>query len=144
MKNKTTYILILLLTLAACKKDNTTTTTDTLNGKWKLVKYHNLTNGTIESEPSNISRSIIIEFSDDGINGNMNGQTVTNSVGGEYELLQDNKMKTLSFGGTKIGEPNWGNKFWEAIHAASSFERQNNRLYIQFNVDSEKMEFMKQ
>ena len=144
MKNKINYILILLLTLAACNKDNTITTTETLNGKWKLVKYHNLTNGTSESEPSNISRSIIIEFSDNGINGKMNGQTVTNSVSGEYELLQDKKMKTLSFGGTKIGEPNWGDKFWDAIHAASSFERQNDKLYIHFNVDSEKMEFKKQ
>ena len=144
MKNKLNYILILLLTLAACNKDNTTTPIESLNGKWKMIKYHNLTNGTIESEPSNISRSIIIEFSDDGINGNMNGQTVTNLVSGKYELLQDNKMKTLSFGGTKIGEPNWGNKFWEAIHTASSFENQNDKLYIHFNVDSEKMEFKKQ
>lgn len=144
MKNRINYILILLLTLAACNKDNTTTSTDTLNGKWKLVKYHNMTNGTVESEPSNISRSIIIEFIDNGINGTMNGHTVTNSVVGEYELLQDNKMKTLSFGGTKIGEPNWGDKFWDAIHAASSFERQNDKLYIHFNVDSEKMEFKKQ
>ena len=137
-------ILILLFTLAACKKDNATTTTTSLNGKWKLVKYHNLVNGISESEPSSISRSIIIEFSDNEINGKMNGQTVTNSIFGKYELLQENKMKILSFGGTKIGEPNWGNKFWEAIHKASSFERQNNKLYIRFNVDSEKMEFRKQ
>lgn len=144
MKSKINYILILLLTLAACNKDNTTTTTDTLNGKWKLVKYHNLTTGTSESEPSNISRSIIIEFSDNRIKGTMNGHTVTNTVGGEYELLQDNKMKTLSFGGTKIGETNWGHKFWDAIHAASSYERQSDKLYIHFNADTEKMEFKKQ
>ncbi len=144
MKSKINYILILLLTLAACNKDNTTITTDTLNGKWKLVKYHNLTTGIIESEPSNISRSIVIEFSDNRINGNMNGYTVTNTVGGEYELLQNNKMKTLSFGGTKIGEPNWGHKFWDAIHAAASYERQSDKLYIHFNADTEKMEFKKQ
>ena len=84
------------MTLAACKKDNTTQTTDTLNGKWKLVKYHNLMTGISESEPSSITRSIVIEFSDDRVKGNMNGHTVTNTVSGEYELLQDNKMKTLS------------------------------------------------
>lgn len=144
MKNKINYILFLLLTLTACNKDNTTTPTDTLNGKWKLVKYHNLTTGTSQSEPSNISRSIILEFSDNTIKGNMNGHTVTNTVGGEYDLLHDNKMKTLSFGGTKIGEPNWGDKFWDAIHAASSYERQSDKLYIYFNADTEKMEFKKQ
>lgn len=143
MKSKINYILILILTLAACNKDNITTTTDTLNGKWKLVNYHNLTTGISESEPSNISRSIIIDFSDNRIKGKMNGHTVTNSVSGEYELLQDNKMKTLSFGGTKVGEPNWGYKFWDAIHAASSYERQSDKLYIHFNADTEKMEFKK-
>ena len=144
MKSKISYILILLLTLVACDKDNSPSTTDTLNGKWKLVKYHNLVTGTHESEPSNIYRSIIIEFFDNTIRGNMNGHTVTNTVSGEYELLQDNKMKTLSFGGTKMGEPNWGNKFWDAMHAASSYKRQNDRLYIHFNADTEKMEFMQE
>jgi hypothetical protein len=142
MKSKINYILLLLLILGACNKDNTTT--DTLNGTWKLLKYHNLTTGTSESEPPNISRSIIIEFSDNRIKGNMNGHTVTNTVGGEYELLQDNKMKTLSFGGTKVGEPNWGDKFWDAIQAASSYRRQSDKLYIHFNADTEKMEFKKQ
>ena len=144
MKCKINHILLLLFTLAACNKDNTTPTTSSLNRNWKLIKYYNLTHGTSESEPSNISRSIIIEFSDNGINGNLNGHTVTNTVSGEYELLQDNKMKTLSFGGTKIGEPNWGDKFWDAIHAASSYERQSDKLYIYFNADAEKMELKKQ
>jgi len=143
MKSKINYILIILLTLVACNKDNTTTTTETLSGKWKLVKYHDLITGTSESEPSNISRSIIIQFTDNTIKGNMNGHTVTNTVGGEYELFQDNRMKTLSFGGTKIGEPNWGDKFWDAINAASSYERQSDKLYIYFNADTEKMEFKK-
>lgn len=138
---KMTYILIFAMTLFACNKDETTAT---LNGKWKLIKYHNLTVGTSESEPKNISRSIIIDFSDNGNKGKMNGHTVTNSVGGDYELLKDNKMKTLSFGGTKVGEPNWGSKFWDAVYSASSYERQRNKMYIYFNSDTEKMEFKKQ
>lgn len=142
MKSKISFISILLLTLVACNKDNTTT--NSLDGKWKLVKYHNLVTATSESEPSNISRSIIMEFSGNGSTGTMNGNTVTNTVNGEYELSQDNKMKTLSFGGTKIGEPNWGAKFWDAIHAASSYNRQSEKLYIYFNADTEKMEFKKQ
>lgn len=73
----------------------------------RLIKYYNLITGTSESEPTNISRSIIIEFSDNGHKGKMMGHTVTNTVVGDYELLQGNKMKTLSFGGTKVGEPGW-------------------------------------
>ena len=143
MRTNINLFLILLLTLAACSRDNVTRSTGSLNGKWKLVSYHDLTTGTIEFEP-NVSRSIIIAFVDNGTRGNMNGQTVTNAVDGEYELLPENKMKTLSFGGTKVGEPNWGYKFWDAIHAASSYERQSNRLYIYYNVDKEKMEFIKE
>lgn len=144
MKNRISYFLVLLLTLAACEKENASTASDSLIGKWKLVKYHHLANGTNESEPSNISRSIVMEFIDNGVNGTMNGVTVINSVQGEYEILEAGKMRTVSFGGSKIGEPDWGNKFWDAIHAASSFKRQENRLFIYFNSDSEKMEFENQ
>ena len=138
---KMTFILVFAMTLFACNKDDST---GTLNGKWKLIKYSNLTVGTSESEPTNISRSIIIEFFDNGSKGKIDGHTVTNSVSGEYELLVDNKIKTLSFGGTKVGEPNWGNKFWNAIQSASSYEQQSNKLNIYFNTDTEKMEFEKQ
>lgn len=133
-------ILFLVLTSFICYKDNHTT----LTGKWKLIKYHNLRAGTSEPEPANIGRSIIIEFSDNGLMGKMNGHTVTNSVSGAYELLKNNKMKTLSFGGTKVAELGWGSKFWNAIHSASSYERQGNKLFIFFNADNEKMEFTKE
>jgi hypothetical protein len=138
---KISYILIFVMTLLACRKDDSTAT---LNGKWKLIKYHNLTVGTSESEPKNISRSIIIDFSDNGSKGKMNGHTVTNSVSGDYELFKDNQMKILSFGGTKVGEPNWGSRFWNAIHSASSYERQGNKMFIYFNSGTGKMEFKKQ
>lgn len=133
--------IVFAASLSACRKENNTTNNTTLTGKWKLIKYHNLTAGTSEPEPANISRSIIIDFSDDGVKGKMNGYTVMNSVSGEYELLQTNKIKTVSFGGTKVLEPAWGNKFWDAIRTASSYERQGNQLFIFFNADSEKMDF---
>ncbi len=136
------FILIIVIISLACNKEHNSTST--LTGKWKLIKYHNLITLTREAEPANISRSIIIEFSDNGQMGKMNGHTVTNSVSGAYELLENNKMKTLSFGGTQVGEPVWGNKFWNAIHAASSYNRQEEKLFIFFNADSEKMEFAKE
>ncbi len=133
--------IVLTASLSGCRKDNNATNNTTLAGKWKLIKYHNLTAQTSEPEPANISRSIILNFSDNGSKGKMDGHTVTNLVSGEYELLQNNKIKTVSFGGTKVGEPGWGNKFWNAIYSASSYEREVNKLFIFFNADSEKMEF---
>ena len=134
------FILIFSMTSFLCDRDNNLT----LTGKWKLVKYYNLTDGTSESEPKNLSRSIIIEFSDNRHKGKINGFTVTNTVTGEYELLENNKIKTLSFGGTKVGEPSWGNKFWNAIHTANSYKRNDSILFIFFNADTEKMEFKKE
>ncbi len=134
------FILIIVMTSFVCRKENNAT----LTGNWRLIKYYNLITTTSEAEPATIPRSIIIEFSDNGHMGKMNGHTVTNSVGGEYELLKNNKMKTLSFGGTKIGEPAWGNKFWDAIHSAGSYELNDSKLFIFFNAGSEKMEFKKE
>ncbi len=72
------------------------------------------------------------------------GVVIHSIVTGDYELLKDKKMRTIRFGGTKIGEPVWGGKFWDAIHLASSYERYYDKMYIYFNSDTEKMEFEKQ
>jgi heat shock protein HslJ len=132
-------MITVVLALSFCRKENSTTIT----GKWQLKAYHNLAAATIETEPATISRSIIMEFSDNGRLGKMTGHTVTNTVSGAYELLDNQKMITTSFGGTKVGEPAWGNKFWTAIHTANAYERQGNKLFIFFAAGSEKMEFTK-
>jgi len=139
---KMKFILIFAMTFFACSKEDNTNSI--LNGKWKLIKYHNLSSGMSDSEPTNILRSIIIDFSDNGTKGIMNGITVTNSVSGDYELLKDNKMKTVSFSTTEVVEPNWGIRFGNAIRSTSSYEVQTNKLFIYFNADTEKMEFEKQ
>lgn len=134
------FISFFIMTSFVCNKDNTAT----LTGKWRLIKYHNLTARTIESEPANINRSIIIEFSDNGYKGKMNGHTVSNRVSGEYELFKKNKMKILSLIVTEVGEPYWGNKFGEAMQTVSSYKRYDKKLFIFFSGDREKMEFKKE
>lgn len=131
--------MVALCLFAGCKKEQLSETT--LTGKWKLIKYHNLSNQTVETEPADAQRSVIMDFIDNGITGTMDGHTEMNEVGGEYELLQNNQMKTICFGGTKIGEPLWSAKFWNAMHTASSYKRQGNKLLIHFNKHNEMMEF---
>jgi hypothetical protein len=153
---KTIYFFVFALILFACNSvenpivvnvnissPNNILSGGVLTGKWKLIAYSNLTLGTIETEPTDISRSVIIDFLDDGAQGKMGGVTVTNSVGGEYELLKGNKMKTLIFYGSKVWEPAWGSKFWGAMNTASSYERQSSKLFIYFNADTEKIELEK-
>ena len=143
MKAKSIIILLLALTYLGCNKDNVNTS-KSLTGKWKLIKYQNVLNASMELEPSNIDRSIIMTFSDDEVRGYINGRTVTNDVFGKYQLSQNNKIQVLSFGGTKIAEPRWGAKFWSAMHSVTSFKREYNKLFIYFNSDTELMEFNRQ
>lgn len=133
------FFLFFVMNLLSFDQDNNAT----LTGKWKLIRYYNLTLGTSESEPVNIPRSIVVEFSDTGHIGKMNGHTVTNSVFGDYELIKENKIKILSFGGTKVAESKWGNKFWGAIHSVSSYKIDNNKLFLFFNGENERMELTK-
>ncbi|HZH01221.1 MAG TPA: hypothetical protein VEY32_09075, partial [Flavisolibacter sp.] len=55
-------MITVVLALSFCRKENSTT----LTGKWQLTAYHNLAAAAIETEPATISRSIIMEFSDNG------------------------------------------------------------------------------
>lgn len=141
MRKSIACIVMLLVTMAACKKDNPATPANTIDGTWKLTKYFDITNGTVQAEPSTISRSIIMTFSSNGNTVSVSGQTVMNTVYGAYELSDNNKMATVGFGGSKVAEPDWGFRFWDAMNATSSYKIEKGKLYIYFNADSHKMEF---
>ena len=118
--------------------------TQTLTGTWKLIAYKNLATGVIETEPEDIERSIVIEFRDDGKNGKLQGHTIINTVNGDYEIFDGNKIKVLRFGGSKAGEGwAWGYKFWDAIRQSSSYQVKGNSLFIYFSNDKELMEFVR-
>lgn len=125
------------------KEADAYTSDQSMMGTWKLVAYKNLITGEIEHEPDTITRSIIIEFQDNGKRGTMKGSTVANTVSGEYELSENSKIKTLNFGGTKIGEPPWGNKFWKAIYELSSYDVKGESLLLYFSDNKELMELVK-
>jgi META domain len=146
MKRNYFFLVLIVLILAACDTADSSTknTDDTLTGTWKLIKYKNTSSNKIESEPTDIYRSIVLDFQDNGLEGTMKGHTVTNTVSGTYEITGGKKMKTMSFGGSKVGEPNWGSKFWTSIYAASSYERNGDQLFILFNDNTEQMEFKAQ
>lgn len=78
-KMKTIYILVFGVIVFSCSKDDTpiiatvpatnqveNVPVGALTGKWKLIKYYDITLGTIESEPTDIKRSVIIDFWDNG------------------------------------------------------------------------------
>jgi hypothetical protein len=117
-----------------------------LNGKWKLLKFHNLKQGTFEIQPTDPDdpRPIFIQLTDNGKEGIMGGQTSSNSIYAEYELFGVNKMTTSNIGGTRAMDSKWTYKFENSFRSASSYERQADKLFIYYNSDNEKMEFDKQ
>jgi hypothetical protein len=53
-------MLLLAMVLFSCNKENTKPLGDsTLTGKWRLIRYDNLLNGTSEAEPAGIPLSVI-------------------------------------------------------------------------------------
>ena len=104
-----------------------------LIGSWKLEAYVSISDCSIDLTPSNpITRSfehlgaVTINFHEDNT---FSGETVTNTYCGEY-VLQGNKTSALTFGITKINEPEWINTFSLAMHYAEYITISNDKLII--------------
>jgi hypothetical protein len=83
------------------------------------------------------------EFQDDGNSGKFKGKTITNDVNGNYLVTPTNKIKVTNFGGTKVGEPILGGKFWNSIRISSSFRINNDTLRIYYTNELECMIYIK-
>ena len=121
-------------------------TTGILNGKWKLVQYKDLINGTIKNEPTeyNNQKVMTFDFNDDNIQGVFTGKTINNDTQGSYILKANSKIVVSTFGGTKVAEPNWSSRFWETIQQSTSYKVTDDTLIIYYNNDKKCMIFVKQ
>ena len=114
-----------------------------LNGKWKLMQYKDFSTGQIMNEPEKLSSSMIFEFKDDGVSGHFDGHTVTNETTGEYTLEKENIIHVSKVGGTKVGEPEWGSRFWNTIYQSSSYIINQDTLTIMYDKNTKAMVFTK-
>lgn len=144
--NKAIFLLIVVFFVAifSCEKEEIIDINNgVLSGTWKLTKYADPGQKTLIEEPSDIYRSIVLIFKDNADSGSINGQTVVNNVIGKYYILNKNKMSVLYFGGTKVGEPEWGSMFWNAIMKSSSYHVGSTQMKIFYDDDSKYMLFEK-
>jgi len=135
----------LLLILSFITQMNSATqeheTLTTLTGKWTLICYENQSTKERSHRPKNYSPTqLTFTFTDDGKNGEIKGKTTSNRVTGNYRL-EGNSIKVERFGGTRIGELEWGSDFWGKIKNTSSFEFRNDTLVIFYNNHTEAMLF---
>ncbi len=110
------------------------------NSSWKLVAYHDQKSGVVDSEPSDIRRSIEINF---GEISKWSGHTVTNKVSGNFEISENNQIRISDFRGTKMGEPNWGRMFWEAFPDVTSYKLEKKKLFLFYDDGKKFLEFVR-
>jgi hypothetical protein len=141
MKTLFTIIACIFILTTGCDKEKIDVTFDddssipNINGKWKVVSYENYEKGsvTVKNDVDSWNgMDVILTFSNDSIWG----YCTTNSMTGKYSLNGRN-IHILSYGGTKIGMPEWGNMFYKAIYDLESFHVNANSLRFYYD-DSEK------
>jgi hypothetical protein len=141
---KTLKIFTAVLLALANLSLNSSQPKETLNGKWKLICFHDLETNIQDCRPADErSRFITLTFTDDGKEGTLEGQTTTNKVWGSYQIFNGNQMKVKEFGGTKVGESGWGGyMLWKTISQSSSFSYHFDTLLIYYDFDTKAMKFI--
>ena len=93
-----------------------------VTGSWKMLGYINPGKTEMRSLPDDQGRGIVLTFTDDGQLGRFYGHTKMNEVFGAYTVTGPNTLEVSKVGGTKVGEPKWGTKFWRAMKVVHSWE----------------------
>ena len=141
MKNLFKVILFSFIFTVSCDKEriNENFHDDSgitnINGKWKVISYEDFEKGTITVKTDVDSWNgldVILTFADDSLWG----YCTTNSMTGKYTLA-GRYIHIISYGGTKIAQPAWGNMFSKIIYDIESFEVNEHQLRL-FYDDSQK------
>jgi hypothetical protein len=115
----------------------------TLSGTWRLEAYENQTTGIAENDPQPESKGVVFTFADDEKQGTIEGHTFANTINGTYTLDNHCAFKLVSFGGTKVGEPEWSSKAWLPSGKSGYYQIVGSKLVIYFNGSEERLRFKK-
>lgn len=141
MKKLFTIFLCVFIFSVSCDKERINenfqdnSSIPNINGKWKVVSYENFEKSTITVKTDVDSWNgldVILTFADDSIWG----YCTTNSMTGKYNLSGRN-IHIITYGGTKIAQPAWGDMFIKVIYDLESFEVNEHQLRF-FYDDSQK------
>jgi heat shock protein HslJ len=107
-------------------------TSNNVIGSWVVACYENLENGSVISKndvPSMGGMDVELKFMNDGT---FCGFNTTNEIAGHY-TLRDFTIKIDVYGGTKVGQPEWGDMFSDIVYSVESFRRTNSELKLYYN-----------
>jgi hypothetical protein len=101
-----------------------------INGSWKVLSYadYKINSVTLKSDVQSLGMDVILTFNNDSLYG----INTRNEIQGNYTLSGRN-IHIIRYGGTKVGQPVWGNMFSDVVFKFESFEIDKNYLRIYYN-----------
>ncbi|PSL29508.1 hypothetical protein CLV60_105350 [Dyadobacter jiangsuensis] len=117
-----------------------------LSGTWRLDYFQNTVTNATDKDPGISGKSVVFTFSDDQKSGTIAGHTFVNTVSGAYTLGPNCTFKITSFGGSKVGEPEWSRKAWlpsDSTGSKGSYHVQSDKLILKFDQNPEQLVFKK-
>jgi hypothetical protein len=112
--------------------NNSNPSNNNVIGSWVVAFYEDLENGIIIKKSdvdSWDSLDVELKFMEDST---FCGFNTTNDIAGHY-ILKDSTINIDVYGGTKVGQPKWGNMFSDIVHSFSSFSRSKSQLKLYYN-----------
>lgn len=103
-----------------------------IEGSWVVVLYEDLENGFIirkSDVDSGGGLDVAIKFMNDS---SFCGFNTTNAIAGHY-TVEDTIINIDVYGGTKIGQPEWGDMFSDIVYSIESFKRIDSQLKLYYN-----------
>lgn len=101
-----------------------------INGTWVVISYESQKGPVMRKNDveSWNGMDVILTFETDSLYG----RNTTNQVMGNYSL-NNRTIHIIRYGGTKMGQPEWGNMFSDAAYKIDSFTINSNQLRFFYN-----------
>lgn len=102
-----------------------------INGTWVVISYEDYDKNSVTRKSDVDSwngMDVRLTFTTDSLYG----RNTTNSVSGNF-TLSDRTIHVIRYGGTKMGQPEWGNMFSDVVLHLETFKINEYQLRFFFN-----------
>ena len=117
-----------MLLLISCERDQPI---ENIYGTWVVVSYEDYVNNSV-IEKNDVDSWNGMDITLKFMNDSLCGRNTTNSVFAQY-TLSDSTIHVISYGGTMVGQPEWGNMFSDVVYELETYKINENRLSFYYN-----------
>lgn len=119
----------------------------TLNGTWKVISFEDFALESIEfpNQTNSTGLDVVVTFNDLTTPPNLSGRNTTNTIQGNFEYINSRQLKVFTLASTRVAQPEWGNKFSDAmLNESFQFIISESRLRFYYNDRKNSITFAKQ